>query len=110
MPKRQTNNLKWTADLLKLGESIDPDTDRIVMSYPKARAIKYNNIGVTATDKFTTKDSNEIVKKIECRIDRDIEDDQKNYRIRIKTKIYNIERIYTKENERMMEVSLSYAD
>lgn len=110
MPKRQTNNLKWIGELLKLGETIDPATDRLVMAYPKVRDIKYNNIGVTATDKFTTKDTNEVMKKIECRIDRNIEDNQKYYRIKIKTKIYNIERIYTKENERMMEVSLSYAD
>lgn len=110
MPKRQTNNLKWTGELLKLGETIDPDTDRPVMAYPKVRDIKYNNIGVTATDKFTTKDTNEVMKKIECRIDRNIEDNQKEYRIRIKGIIYNIERIYTKENERTMEVSLSYVN
>ncbi|EDP67310.1 Phage protein [Carnobacterium sp. AT7] len=110
MPKRQTNNLKWTGELLKLGETIDPDTDRPIMSYPKERNIKYNNIGVTATDKFTTKDQNEVMKKIECRIDRNIEDNQKEYRIRIKGIIYNIERIYTKENERTMEVSLSYVN
>ena len=110
MPKRQTNNLKWTGELLKLGETIDTDTDRPVMAYPKVRDIKYNNIGVTATDKFTTKDTNEVMKKIECRIDRNIEDNQKEYRIRIKGIIYNIERIYTKENERTMEVSLSYVN
>lgn len=110
MPKRQTNNLKWTGELLKLGETVDPDTDRPIMAYPKVRDIKYNNIGVTATDKFTTKDTNEVMKKIECRIDRNIEDNQKDYRIRIKGIIYNIERIYTKENERTMEVSLSYVN
>ena len=110
MPKRQTNNLKWTGELLKLGETVDPDTDRPIMAYPKVRDIKYNNIGVTATDKFTTKDTNEVMKKIECRIDRNIEDNQKEYRIRIKEIIYNIERIYTKENERTMEVSLSYVN
>ena len=110
MAKRQTNNLKWTGELLQLGETTDPDTDRPIMSYPKVRDINYNNIGVTSTDKFTIKDSNEVVKKIECRIDRNVEDNQKNYRIKIKEKIYNIERIYTKENERTMEVSLSYVD
>lgn len=110
MPKRQTNNLKWIAELLRLGESVDIDTDRVVMGYPKVRDLRYENIGVTATDKITTKDSNEVVKKIECRIDRQIEDNQKEYRVRIKEKIYNIERIYVREEERMMEVSLSYAD
>ena len=69
MPKRKTNKLKWMGDLLKLGETIDPVTDRVVMGYPLERKIRYNNIGVTATDKFTTKDTNEIVKKIEVRID-----------------------------------------
>lgn len=110
MAKRQTNNLKWNGELLKLGESIDPDTDRVVMGYPKVRDIKYSNSGVTATDKFTTKDSNEVMKKIECRIDRDVEENQNDYRIKIKTKIYNIERIYVREEDRVMEVSLSYAD
>lgn len=109
MPKRTTNNLKWTADLLKLGEIINPETDRVEMGYPKDRDLKYNNIGVTATDKFTTKDANEVVKKIETRIDRNIENNQKNYRIQIGERIYNIERIYVREEDRVMEVSLSYA-
>ncbi|MFI8710257.1 hypothetical protein ACIGHG_25345 [Bacillus sp. NPDC077411] len=110
MLKRQTNNLKWAADLLKLGETIDPNTDRVVMGYPFERKIRYNNIGVTSMDKFTTKDTNEIVKKIEVRIDRAIEENQKEYRIKILDKIYNIERIYVREHDRVMEVSLSYAN
>lgn len=110
MPKQQTNNLKWTADLLKIGETVDPDTDRVVIDYSFARKIKYNNIGVTATDKFTTKDGNEIVKKIECRIDRTIENNQKDYRVQIGERIYQIERIYVIEDKRKMEVSLSYDD
>lgn len=108
--KRQTNKLKWTAELLKLGEYVDPETDRVVMGYPKVRDIKYNNIGVTATDKFTTRETNEIVKKIEVRLDRGIENNQKDYRIRIGERIYNIERIYVREDDRVMEVSLSYVN
>ncbi|WP_231130560.1 hypothetical protein [Bacillus thuringiensis] len=50
MPKRKTNKLKWMGDLLKLGETIDPVTDRVVMGYPLERKIRYNNIGVTATE------------------------------------------------------------
>ncbi|WP_147807791.1 head-tail adaptor protein [Bacillus sp. SH7-1] len=110
MPKRKTNKLKWMGELLKLGETIDPDTDRVVMGYPKVRNMKYNNIGVTATDKFTTKDKNEIVKKIEVRIDREIENNQKDYRVKVGGRIYNIARIYVKEEDRLMEVSLSYAN
>jgi len=110
MPKRQTNNLKWKADLLKLGETIDPETDRPVPGYPKVRDLKYNNIGVTATDKFTFKDANEIMKKIEVRIDREVENNQEEYRVKIGELIYNIERIYVREDDRIMEVSLSYAD
>lgn len=110
MPKRQTNNLRWVADLCGLGEVVDSETDRVMMGYPKLRDIRYNNIGVTATDKFTTKDSNEVVKKIETRIDRAVEEKQKDYRIRIKDIVYNIERLYVREGERMMELSLSYAD
>lgn len=110
MTKRQANNLKWTADLLKIGEVIDPDTDRVVMGYPLERNLKYNNIGVTATDKFTTKDSNEVMKKIETRLDRAVETNQKEYRVKINNRIYNIERIYVRENDRVMELSLAYAD
>lgn len=110
LPKRQTNNLKWTADVLELGEITDPVNDRTVMGYPFKRKIKYNNVGVTATDKFTTKDTSEVMKKIETRIDREIEINQKNYRIQISDRIYNIERIYVREQDRLMEVSLSYAN
>lgn len=111
MAKRQTNNLKWVADLLKLGEYVDPETDRVVMGYPFERKIKYNNIGVTSTDKiFAERPANEVVKKIEVRIDREIETNQKEYRVEINDRIYNIERIYVKEHERIMEISLSYAD
>lgn len=96
---------------MKLGEYINPDTDRVEMGYPFERDIKYNNIGVTATDKsFGERDVNEVVKKIDVRIDRAIEDNQKEYRIQIRDRIYNIERIYVKEDERIMEVSLSYAN
>ena len=108
MPKRQTNKLKWVADLLVIGESTNPDTDRVEIVYPFVREIRYNNIGVTATDKFTTKDGNEIVKKIETRIDRNVENNQKHYRIGICGRVYNIERIYVREQDRVMEVSLSY--
>lgn len=108
---RQTNNLKWNADLLKLGEYVNPDTDRVEMGYPFDRNIKYNNIGVTATDKsFGERDVNEVVKKIEVRIDRKIEDNQKEYRVKIRERIYNIERIFVKEEDLVMEVSLSYAN
>lgn len=110
MPKRQVNKLRWTADLLKLGETINPETDRVEMGYPFVRKIKYNSIGVTATDKFTTKETNEIIKKIETRIDRNIELNQKDYRVKIAETIYDIERIYVREEDRMMEVSLSYAN
>lgn len=110
MSKRQTNSLKWIADLLKLGETIEPETDRVVMGYPFERKLKYNNIGVTATDKFTTKETNEVIKKIETRLDRNVESNQKEYRVKIKERIYDIERIYVRENERIMELSLSYAD
>jgi len=96
---------------LKFGERVDPETDRVVKDYFPHRKIKYNNIGVTATDKiFAEREVNEVVKKIEVRIDRDIEDNQKNYRIKIRDRIYNIERIFVREHDRIMEVSLSYAN
>jgi hypothetical protein len=110
MPKQQTNKLKWNAELLKLGETVDPDTDRVVMGYPKYRDLKYNIIGVTAADKFTFKDGQEIMKKIETRLDREVENNQKKYRVKINERVYDIERIYVREDERIMELSLSYAD
>lgn len=111
MPKRQTNNLKWSAQLKTLGEIIDPETDRVTYGYVTVRNIKYNNIGVTVSDKyFSRQDGSEIEKKIEMRIDREIEENQTDYRIQIKDKVYNIERIYVREDERMMELSLSYAN
>ncbi|HDR4886266.1 TPA: hypothetical protein QCR18_005629 [Bacillus cereus] len=110
MPKRQSNKLKWIGELLKLGETIDPETDRVVMGYPFERNIRYHNIGVTATDKLTTKDTNEVVKKIEVRLDRGMENNQKDYRVKVGGRIYNIERMYVREEDRMMEVSLSYAN
>lgn len=107
----QTNKLKWVGNLLRLHEYVDPETNRIEIEYLPIREIKYNNIGVTATDKtFAEREVNEVVKKIEVRIDRSIEDNQKEYRILIRDRIYNIERIYVREENRVMEVSLSYAN
>jgi hypothetical protein len=110
MSKRQTNNLKWNAELMKLGETVDPETDRVVMGYIKQRDMKYDNIGVTAADKFTFKDAQEIMKKIETRLDREVENNQDEYRVKIIDRIYDIERIYVREDERIMELSLSYAN
>ena len=110
MPKRQTNKLKWTAELMKIGETVDPDTDRIVIGYAKVRDLKYDNIGITAADKFTFKDSNEIMKKIETRLDREIEKRQDDYRVKIMDVVYDIKRVYVREQDRVMELSLSYAD
>lgn len=110
MPKRQTNRLKWKADLMIISEIIDPVTDRPVKGYLKVRDLQYDSIGITASDKFTFKDANEIMKKIETRLDRNVEENQDNYRVKIKEKIYDIERIYVREQDRIMELSLSYAD
>jgi hypothetical protein len=111
MPKRQINKLKWQAELLKLGETIDPKTDRVVIGYQIDRKLRYNNIGVTVTDKhFSRQDDNEVMKKIEVRLDRTVEENQKDYRVKIKETIYNIERIYVKEDERIMELNLAYAN
>lgn len=110
MPKRQTNSLKWSADLMKLSEYVDPESDRVVIGYVKVRKLKYNNIGVTSSDKFTFKDVQEIMKKVEVRLDREVENNQDNYRVKIGERVYDIERIYVREENRIMELSLSYAD
>lgn len=96
---------------MKLEEYVDPDTDRVVTGYVHDRDIKYNNIGVTVTDNaFLERDTDKVVKKIEVRIDRKIEDNRKDYRIKIRDRIYNLGRIYVREEDRVMEVSLSYAN
>lgn len=111
MPKRQTNNLKWNANLMMIGETIDPDTDRVIVDYLFNRKLKYSSIGVTATDRhFSYQDGNEVVKKIETRLDRAIEAEQKDYRIKIGDIVYDIERLYVREQERMMELSLAHAN
>lgn len=108
---RWSNNLKWSAELIEKKESVDPFTDRVISEYEVVRKINYSSIGVTSADRhFSRQDGNEVTKKIEVRLDRSIEEDQKKYRIKIKEKIYDIERIYVREDERMMELSLSYAD
>jgi len=107
---RQTNKLKWTANLMKITETIDPETDRPIIGYVKVRDLKYNNIGITAADKFTFKDTQEIMKKIETRLDREVENNQKEFRVKIGERIYDIERVYVREEDRVMELSLSYAD
>jgi hypothetical protein len=110
MPKRQTNKLKWTASLMELGETQDPETDRVTKGYTEVRKIKYRSIGVTAADKFSTKDTNEVVKKIEVRLDRTIENNQKAYRLQVQDVIYDIERLYVREEDRVMELSLAYVN
>lgn len=111
MTKQLTNKLKWIGQLLLLGEFVDPETDRVGYDYILKRNIRYNNIGVTSTDKqLGERDTSEVMLKIEIRVDREIEDNQKEYRIKIRDRVYNIERIYTREEDRVMEVSLSYAD
>nr|WP_205181478.1 hypothetical protein [Priestia taiwanensis] len=101
--------MRFAADLLKIGETIDPKTDRVITDYLFSRVIRYNNAGVTVTDKhFSRQDGNEVMKKIEIRLDRVIEENQKDYRVRIKDKTYNIERLYVREDERIMELNLAY--
>lgn len=108
MNRQLTNNLKFIAQLFLVVESKNETTDRVEKKCEFVRNINFNNIGVTSTDKFTTKDVNEIVKKIEVRLNREIENNQKQFRISISNVMYNIERIYTIEDLRKMEVSLSY--
>lgn len=110
MPKRQTNKSKWIAELMRLQEYIDPETDRPKSGYVKVRDLRYSNLGITAADKFTFKDASEIMKKIETRLDREVENNQDDYRVKIKERVFDIERLYVREEERIMELSLSYAD
>ncbi|MDR4174435.1 hypothetical protein FO522_33645, partial [Bacillus nitratireducens] len=70
--------LRRLAYLLKLGGIIDPETERVVMRFPFERNIKYNKCCVTVTDKhFSRQDVNEVMKKIEVRLDLEIEENHK---------------------------------
>lgn len=108
MPKRQTNNLRWKAELLDIEESQDMN-DRPVTIYTKKRTIFYEELGVTAQEKYLSQQAKtDVVRRIKVRLDTTIT--EKFNAIRIDSVSYRITRIYTDRDKREMELSLAYVD
>lgn len=108
MPKRQINNLRWKAELLDIKESQDIN-DRPVTIYTKKRTIFYEELGVTAQEKYLSQQAKtDVVRRIKVRWDKSIT--EKFNAIRIDNVSYRITRIYTDMDKREMELSLAYVD
>lgn len=108
MPKLQANKLRWIADLYLIEETVD-DYDRPVVNRSKKRKLFYQDIGVTAQEKFLSMQAKtEIVRRIKIRLDRSIT--EKDFSVKIGETMYNIQRIYTDSDKREMELSLAYVD
>lgn len=107
--KKQTNNLRWKANLMSVSnDELDVD-DRPQITRKKVRDIFYQDIGITAQEKYLSKqDKTEVVRRIKVRWDKNIK--EKDSGIQIDSVDYNIERIYTNVDSREMELSLSYVN
>ncbi|WP_225666916.1 phage head closure protein [Lactococcus garvieae] len=106
--KRQTNNLRWKADLLQLSWDVDGD-DRPIKKMKKKRDIFYQDIGITAQEKYLSQQAKtDVVRRIKIRLDKSIT--EKESGITIEGISYNIVRIYTNMDAREMELSLAYVD
>lgn len=108
MPRRQTNKLKWKAQLMTVNDTVD-DNDRPVISREFKRDIYFEDRGVSAQEKFLSmQNKTEVVRKIVCRWDDTVT--EKDNGIRIKDIDYNIVRIFVNVKKRKMELSLAYVD
>lgn len=106
--KRQTNNLRWKADLMQLSWEVDAD-DRPIKRFDKKRDIFYQDIGITAQEKYLSQQAKtDVVRRIKIRLDKSIT--EKESGIAIEGTLYNIVRIYTNVDAREMELSLTYVD
>lgn len=106
--KKQTNNLRWKADLLQLSWDVDED-DRPIKKMVKKRDIFYQDIGITAQEKYLSQQAKtDVVRRIKIRLDKSIT--EKESGIAIEGISYNIVRIYTNMDTREMELSLAYVD
>ena len=106
--KKQTNNLRWKAELMDILSSLD-EQDRPIIQRVKKRDIFYQDIGTTAQEKYLSMQTKtDVVRRIKIRWDNTIT--EKENGIRISDIDYNITRIYTNTDKREMELSLSYVD
>lgn len=107
MPKRQINNLRWKAELLDIKQEKDAN-DRPKNLYLFNRCIFYEEVGITAQEKYLAKQAKtDVVRRIKVRWDKSIT--EKSNAVRIDSVAYNITRIYTADRKEM-ELSLSYVD
>ncbi|MCT3124727.1 phage head closure protein [Lactococcus lactis] len=107
--KKQINNSRWKAVLMSISNDELDENDRPQTIRKKKRDIFYQDIGITAQEKFLSKqDKTEVVRRIKVRWDKTIT--EKDSGIQIDSVDYNIERIYTNVDTREMELSLSYVN
>ena len=108
MPKRQTNNLRWKAELLDITTGPD-ENDRPTRFYEFKRPVFYEELGVTSQEKYLSQQiKTDVVRRIKVRWDKSIT--EKLSAIKIDSVTYNITRIYTNLDTREMELSLAYVD
>ncbi|NSV45728.1 phage head closure protein [Enterococcus faecalis] len=108
MPKRQTNRVRWKVDLLNVKEEIGSN-DKVVTVYEHKRILRYEDIGVTAQEKYSSQqEKTDVVRRIKVRLDKSIT--EKFSAVRIDSVTYKITRIYTDMDRREMELSLAYVD
>lgn len=106
--KKQTNNLRWKAELMDISSSLD-EQDRPIIQRVKKRDIFYQDIGTTAQEKYLSMQAKtDVVRRIKIRWDNTIT--EKNNGVRIAEIDYNITRIFTNSDTREMELSLSYVN
>ncbi|MBS3729582.1 phage head closure protein [Lactococcus lactis subsp. lactis] len=107
--KKQINNSRWKAILMSISNDELDENDRPQTIRKKKRDIFYQDIGITAQEKYLSKqDKTEVVRRIKVRWDKTIT--EKDSGIQIDSVDYNIERIYTNVDTREMELSLSYVN
>ena len=103
-----TNELRWTAELLSLGSAVDDD-DRPIQMWLPERLLRYQEIGVTATEQYLAAQAKtQVALRILVRYDKRIT--QKRSRVKIGEDAYKIVRIYTQRDDERMELSLAYVD
>ena len=105
---RLVNRLKWRADLLAYTNMTDEE-DRTISQWLPQRMLAYEDVGITANDKFLSQQAKtDVVRKIRCRLDKTVS--QKNNHVRIDDIDYLITRIYLDQETKMMELSLNYVN
>ncbi len=91
---------------IKNGQDED---DRPTVIYELCRKIFYEELGVTAQEKYLSQqEKTDVVRRIKVRWDKSIT--EKLNAVRIDSVTYNITRIYTNMDKREMELSLAYVD